>query len=198
VDRQLTGNEGLVVHEAAIDLLSWPSSLWRVDDLERPVRLLPGNKWMRVQAFSVLEQAPAWLVAGPHGDAVEWVITAARALTTDQVDALAALPDDDEERLTRTLWDRWMRDHRSGSPVGCGLSTLHQAVKEAAHRVDPQLFGWDESDEVEVLCDPAWVRAWRAADGAALALGAPDLLAPEQNAVLARRWTTMFDATAFM
>ncbi|WP_329303795.1 hypothetical protein OG410_40845 [Streptomyces sp. NBC_00659] len=53
----------------------------------------------------------------------------------------------------------------------------------------PQLFGRDEGDGVEVLSDPAWLRAFDAAYAAALALGAPELLTPEENAVLAHRWT---------
>jgi len=192
VDRHLAGDEGLVVDEIATGVLVWPCSLWRVDELERPVRLRPGREWVRCRAFTVLEQVPAWLVAGPHGDAVEWVITRARELTSDQVEAIAALPEDDEEQLTRRMWDRWLRDHRGGSPVGCGLSTLHQAVEAAARRAGPGLFGWDERDEVEVLRDPGWLRAHRAAYGAALALGAPELLPAEQNAVLTRRWTGVF------
>jgi hypothetical protein len=181
VDRPVAGDAGLVVHEVATDVIRWPSSLWRVDKLDRPVRLRPGTTWVRCQAFDVLEQVPEWLVAGPHGDAVEWVITRARVLTGDQVDALATLRDDGEEQLTRTLWDLWMRAHREGSPVGCGLLELHRAVDEAARRVGPRLFGWDEEDGVEVLRDPGWQRARSAAHGAALALGAPQLLSAEHT-----------------
>jgi hypothetical protein len=192
VDRQSHSGDGLVVHEVATDVLVWPSSLWRVDDLERPMRLPPGNRRVRCRAFTVVEQVPAWLVAGPHGDAVEWVITQARKLTGAQVDALASLPGEGEEPLQRALWARWSLNHRSGSPVGCGLLVLHEAATEAARRMGPRLFGWDEEDEVEVLSDPAWLRASHAASAAALALGAPELLAPEENAVLTRRWTTVF------
>ncbi|MFE2538296.1 hypothetical protein [Streptomyces sp. NPDC059371] len=191
VDRQPVGDEGLVVNEIAIDVLVWPSSLWRVADLE-PTRPLPGHRWVRCRAFTVMKQVPAWLVAGPHGDVVEWVITRTRTLTSAQVDALAALSDEGEKPLTRTLWARWSRDHHTGSPVGCALTTLNEVVTEAAHRVGPQLFGRDEEDEVEVLSDPAWLRAFGAAYAAALALGAPELLTLQENTLLARRWTTVF------
>ncbi|MBY8882212.1 hypothetical protein [Actinacidiphila acidipaludis] len=73
------------------------------------------------------------------------------------------------------------------------MSTLHSAVAEAARQVGPELFGPDEDEDgTEVLIDPAWQRAFKAAYSAALALGAPELLAPEGNEILARRWTTVF------
>ncbi|MGW2781131.1 hypothetical protein ACWC3X_07725 [Streptomyces populi] len=191
-DLQPAGNEGLMVNEIATDVSMWPSSLWRVTDLE-PMRPLLSYRWIRCRSFTVVEQVPAWLAAGPHGDAVEWVIDQARVLTGAQAEALAALSDEGEEPLTRTLWTRWMQGHNSGSPVGWALTALQEVVTEAARRVGPHLFGPDdEVEEVEVLSDPAWLRAYRAAYTAALALGAPGFLAPDENALLARRWTTVF------
>lgn len=193
VDRQLRGDEGLLVHHVATDILVWPSSLWRVDDLARTVRPPVGGAWARCLAFTVVEEVPAWLVAGPHGYALEWVVAAARTLTPDQVDALGRLSDNREKALTKRLWARWSQGHaRNGSPVGWTLMTVDTAVTEAARRVGPELFGPDEDDDTEVLSDPAWLRASSAAYSAALALGAPDLLTPEENRVLARRWTTVF------
>ncbi|MFJ3642002.1 hypothetical protein ACIPRD_19910 [Streptomyces sp. NPDC090108] len=196
VRRQRTGSDGLVVHEDPTAILTWPAALWRVEDLEHPVRPVPHADWARCQAFTVVEQVPARLVAGPHGDAVERVITQARALTDDQVEALAALPDGDETALTRELWDQWRRDHGSGSPVGCGLTVLHDSVTQAARRVGPHLFGRDEDDEVEVLDDPSWIQAHHAAHAAALALGAPDHLPPPQNTTLSHRWTSVMGDSA--
>lgn len=194
VERRLIGGEGLVVHECATDELIWPASLWRVVDLERPVRPMPGNRWVRCLAFTVVDQVPTWLVAGPHGDAVEWVINQARALTAEQVGRLASMPEESEEPLCKALWERWMRARRSGSPVGCGLTTLYKAVDEAARRVGPLLFGWSEEDGIEVLTDPAWRKAGRAAYAAALALGAPELVSSEQGSALALRWTSVLGA----
>ncbi|MEU5770625.1 hypothetical protein ABZ782_32395 [Streptomyces asoensis] len=190
-DLPSVGNEGLMVNEIATDVPRWPSSLWRVADLE-PMRPIPAFRWLRCRAFTVTEEVPVWLVAGPHGEAVEQVIDRTRTLTGAQADALATLPDEGEDPLKRTLWARWSRDHHSGSPVGCALTTLHQIIADAAWQVGPHLFGPDEEDGVEVLKDPAWLSAFGAAYAAALAFGNPELLAPEENAVLTRRWTTVF------
>lgn len=73
-NRQSVGDQGLLVNQIATDVLLWPSSLWRVADLE-PMRPLPVHRWVRCRGFTVTEQVLAWLVAGPHGDVVEWVIT---------------------------------------------------------------------------------------------------------------------------
>jgi len=94
--------------------------------------------------------------------------------------------------LTRTLWQHWDAGHRSGSPVGCGLTTLYLAVEAAARRTDSRLFVWDEDDGLEVLADPAWRRASTAAVCAALTFGAPDILTADQNAELSRPWVSVF------
>jgi hypothetical protein len=52
--------------------------------------------------------------------------------------------------------------------VGCGLLAVHDAVVESARRVNPQLFGWDDQDGIEVLIDPAWQQTSHAAKAAAL------------------------------
>jgi hypothetical protein len=190
---QVAADDGLLVHSSASEVLIWPDQLWRVADLEDPVRVVPSAEWVRCQAFTVVAAEPAWLVAGPHGTAVEQVIAAARSLTPDQVAALAGQPVPEEEALlTRTLWQRWSAGHRSGSPVGCGLATLYQAVEHAARHADPGLFAWDEDDGIEVLADPVWQRAHATANCAALAFGAPDILTPWQNAQLARPWVSVF------
>ncbi|MGW1064639.1 hypothetical protein ACWD4F_09060 [Streptomyces aureus] len=193
VQLQLVHADGMMVNEIAMDVAMWPSSLWRVTDLER-MGPWPQSRWVRCRAFTVVEQVPAWLAAGPHGDAVEWVMNRARALTAAQAEALAAQSDEAEEALNRTLWARWLRENTTCSPVGWALTALQEVVTESARRVGPHLFGPDEDDEVEieVLDDPAWLRAWTAAYAAALALGAPGFLTPEENAQLARRWTTVF------
>ncbi|MGA2825474.1 MAG: hypothetical protein ABSF03_05090 [Streptosporangiaceae bacterium] len=195
IELVLTGDEGLVVHEDPMEVLQLPDRLWRVDDLTGEVRLAPANRWLRCQSLRVREELSAWLVMGPHGDLVAQVIDQACRLTSGQVRAIAALNPADEQRLHRAVWERWLAHGRPGSPVGCGLSALHDAVTRAARRTSPDLFGWDEQDEVEVVTDPAWLQADHAAGAAALAQGAPDLLSTEDNQRLMRRWTAVFGAS---
>lgn len=184
------GDEGLVVVQDPLDVLSWPCRLWRVGDLERVVRPTPWANYLWCQALTVYEEVPGWLVMGPRGDAVVEVIEAARSLTGDDVAAIAAVPDTDEARCYRAVWWRWA-DQRSGSPVGCGLLAVNRAVEEAARRVDPRLFGWDDDDELEVLTDPAWQQAAHAATAAALASGAAEILEPGEHDRLTYRWVTV-------
>lgn len=191
VTRELTGDEGLVVHEDPRDVLTWPCRLWRVGDLEGVVCLLPENTWVRCMALTVLEELPPWLVMGARGDAVVDLIKQARGLSADQVNALAAMPGDVEGHLYREAWDRWLVSGDSRNPIGCGLSVVANAVETGARGTDRRLFGWDEADEVEVLADPAWQQAGKAAFAAALAFGAPQILDAEDNERLAWRWTSV-------
>lgn len=190
VDRKVAGDEGLVVHEDPMAVLTLPDRLWRVDDLSGAIRLHPANPWLRCQSLTVVEEVPAWLVMGPHGDLLAQVIDQARALTDEQAHAMAAMDSAEEQRLVRAVWDRWLRQHRSGSPVGCGLYAVHRAVTETARRTGAHLFGWDDEDEVEVLTDESWRQASAAANAAALALGAPEILGAEENRKMALRWTS--------
>ncbi|MGI8647101.1 MAG: hypothetical protein DLM55_03700 [Acidimicrobiales bacterium] len=192
VPHELVGDEGLVVHEDAREVLTWPCRLWRVEDVEGVVRLRPENRWFRCKAMTVVEELPAWQVLGAHGDSVVSVMEQARWLTAEQVHHLAAIDHGGERRLYEAVWNRWLAVGGSGSPVGRGLSLVNSAVDEAARRTDCGLFAWDEADEVEFLADPGWQQAGRAAAAAALALGAPELFSSFERDVAARRWTTVF------
>lgn len=194
VDRTVVGDEGLVVDENPMAVLSLPDRLWRVDDLEDEIRILPRNRWIRCKSLTVREELPNWLVMGPHGDLVAQVIDQARDLTDKQARAIATMDPADEARLSRALWDRWLPNRKSHSPVGYGLAEVHGAVIEAARRTDPHLFGWDPDDEVEIIADAAWQQAGNAANAAALALGAPQVLDPPENQRLALRWTSIIGA----
>jgi hypothetical protein len=191
VAREVTGTDGLVVDEALRGVLKWPCRLWRVDDLQGAVRLLPSNMWLRCKALTVLEELPAWLVMGAHGDAVVGVLEQARNLSSDQVRAIAELPDAEEQRLSSAVWDRWLLARDSGFPIGRGSDVVASAVEEAARRTDQGLFGWDEVDEVEVLANPSWRQARRAAVAAALAVGAPETLGEHDTERLGWRWMTV-------
>jgi hypothetical protein len=193
VDRKISGDEGLVAYADAMAVLTLPDRLWRVDDLDGVVRVHPRNPWVRCTALTVREDLPNWFVMGPHGDSVASVIDRARRLTDEQARAIASLDAADEERLASAAWDP-RGDTTYGytvTPVGCGLHEVYRAVEEAARQTDPRLFAWDEEDGAEFLADPAWIQAARAANAAALAVGAPDILTPQENQRLALRWTSV-------
>jgi hypothetical protein len=191
VTHELAGDEGLVVHEEPREVFTWPCRLWRVEDVEGVVRLRAENRWFRCKALTVVEELPAWLVLGGHGDSVVGVIEQARRLTREQVRDLAELDGGDEARAYGAAWRRWLAADGRGSPLGQGLLVVHSAVVEAARRTDHGLFAWDEEDEVEVLADPAWQQAGEAAVAAALALGTPEIFDPFERQAAAQRWTTV-------
>ncbi len=192
--REVVGDEGLVVHEDPMAVLVMPDRLWRVDDLDGEIRLAPNNRWLRCRALTVRQELPTWLVMGPRGNLVAQVIDQARNLTDPQAKALATMDAAEEERLVGAMWDAWLPTHRSGSPIGHGLNDVHYAVEEAARRMGPHLFGWDEQAGLEVLVDPTWQQAAHAANAAALGLGAPELLGDQGSQGLARRWITVIGA----
>jgi hypothetical protein len=182
---------GLVVYRDPMGAGEWPCRLWRVGDLADAVPVTPMNKWLRCTAFTVYEELPGWLVMGPRGDAVVAVIAQIRSLTSENVNAIAALDGHDEQRLYKAAWESWLEIHESGSPVGSGLSAVTRAIADSARRTGEDVFAWDENDEVEVLADPAWLQARQAALAAAISLAAPQLLSSRDNELLARRWTTV-------
>lgn len=64
VKREIVGDEGLVVYEDPLAVLVLPDRLWRVSDIERPIRLHPSNRWFRCRALTVREELLTWLVMG--------------------------------------------------------------------------------------------------------------------------------------
>jgi hypothetical protein len=181
VERNVVGDEGIVVHEHPMAMLTLPDRLWSVDDVEGEIRDFPSNQWFRCKSLTVREELPPWLAMGPHGDSVKQVIDQALDLTDEQASTIAATDAADEKRLVQIIWDRWLSSRKSGSPVGFGLAAIHDAVVEAARRTGPHLFRWDEEDGVEVIGDPRWEQAGSAANAAALAFGEPDILSTEEN-----------------
>lgn len=191
-DRTETAEDGLVIFAEPFEEPMLPDRLWRVDNLEGAVEVDPAAGWLRAKAVTIREELPAWLVMGPRGADVAKVIEQARSLTDEQARRIAAVraPMGTSE-LVEAMWNRWVTSKGSGSPVGCGLSQVHHAIEQAARRTGSHLFRWDAVDEVEVIGDPAWIEAGRAANHAALGVGAPELFGPEASERLVRRWRTV-------
>jgi hypothetical protein len=194
------GRQGLVVFGTPLDVQMWPCRLWRVDELEEPVRSWPNSYYLRCRSFDVVEELPPWLVFGPRGTAVAAVVDRASRLSQADAEALAALPDEEETRAYSAVFARWQQRRETGNvsdgslrPAGCGITAALRAVNQAARRADPDLFGWtDEAMDEPVLTDPTWKRARGAVQAAVLALGARDVSEQESD-TLSRRWRTVVE-----
>jgi hypothetical protein len=167
----------------------WPVRLWRVTDIEAAP---PGSRvsdwYTRAISVRIVEELPAWLLFGDHGYEVTRVIDAAGRLEDEDVTVLAAARADAAGHVYAEAWRRWQAQARSGSPVGCALILVHQAVDRSARRSEPSLFRYDPVDGVDVLADRTWVAAKAACLEAALGLGAPHLVAPVEQALLTQAW----------
>jgi hypothetical protein len=167
----------------------WPVRLWRVTDIEAAP---PGSQvsdwYTRAISVRIVEELPAWLLFGDHGYEATRVIDAAGRLEDEDVTVLAAARADAAGHVYAEAWRRWQAQARSGSPVGCALILVHQAVDRSARRSEPSLFRYDPVDGVDVLADRTWVAAKAACLEAALGLGAPHLVAPAEQALLTQAW----------
>jgi hypothetical protein len=167
----------------------WPVRLWRVTDIEAaPPGSQVSDRYTRAISVRIVEQLPAWLLFGDHGYEVTRVIDAAGRLEDEDVTVLAAARAHAAGHVYAEAWRRWQAQARSGSPVGCALILVHQAVDRSARRSEPSLFRYDPVDGVDVLADRTWVAAKAACLEAALGLGAPHLVAPAEQALLTQAW----------
>jgi hypothetical protein len=186
------GNPPWLVVDHYIDRMvvnRWPVRLWRAADIEAAP---PGSQvsdwYTRAISVRIAEELPAWLLFGDHGYQVTRIIDAAARLEDEDVTVLAAARPGTAGHIYAEVWRRWQPQARSGSPVGCALILVHQAVEQSARRSGPSLFRYDPVDGVDVLADSTWVAAEAACLEAALGLGAPHLADPTDQALLTQAW----------
>ncbi len=208
----------LVVDHAleTVVVARWPGRLFRVTvvpprtDPERATmiriaqELLPSAGYSRALAVDVVEELPAAMLFGRHGDAVAAVLTFAALLTEDLAADLASRRDPDAARAYRAAWQRWQSGarrekaavdpsgvlavqgpERAGSPVNNGFLVLDDVVRTAAKRRGTDALVADDGDLV--LAEP-WSTAESALIEAAMALGAPDLVTEAEAEALTVAW----------
>jgi hypothetical protein len=185
----------------------WPGRLWRVRVLRRGTEQpLPYARYVRADTVEVLEEVPCAALFGVHGDKVVRVLDAAVALTRDEAEQLnqARLPG--AHAAYMRSWNRWraklgqptpIADHYQpliesgkGSPVGRGLSAVHDTVARRAQALDGDA-AFRTEDEDLYLVKP-WDGASDAMLHAALALGAPQFCTDGDDETLLRPWRKVF------
>ncbi|MGE0846261.1 MAG: hypothetical protein AB7L41_08320 [Flavobacteriaceae bacterium] len=193
-----------------ITVAKWPGRLWRVRVAEAasgrdqakaggPPRADAG--YVRAVAVRVVEELPAAMLFGAHGEAVARVIETASRLDRREAERLAAARHADAAGALDRLWRGWTTARglvipagggfdgvlklgaaRPASPVGDGLAVLHSALFARATAIDGEAATHEDEDGAW-LNDP-WRCAGAALADAALALGAPEHASERDRAAL--------------
>jgi hypothetical protein len=186
---------------------AWPGRLWRVCVLRRASEQpMAYARYVRADQVEVLEEVPCATLFGAHGDAVVKVLDTAATLTREQTERLnqARLPD--AHAAYMRSWNRWraknglphpIADHHAplieggkGSPVGRGMSAVHDTVARRAKALDGDA-AFRAEDEDLYLVNP-WDGASDAMLHAALSLGAPQFCIDGDDDTLLRPWRMVF------
>jgi hypothetical protein len=200
----------------------WPGRLFRVasvpprSDAERDALVraaegvLPSAGYTRVLAVDVLEELTPAILFGPHGDAVVRIIDVGRRLTENLARQLAPKRHPEATEAYRRAWARWLagqpdglsfQDHdlshtlavhgagHSGSPIGHGFLVVSTSVRGSAQQRGGITV---DVDGEEVLVKP-WAGAAATLLDAVMAFGAPDLVSPEDHAMLTAAWRSVIE-----
>lgn len=194
----------------------WPGKLWQatVVDAEGIDQACAGAT--RAWAVKICGQIPTSRLFGEHGDAVAAVITKAGQMNLEQVASLAAARHPEADDAYSRAWEKWLADVGSSrdvsgqnlagtlaipagigypdarSPIGGGFLLVHRALqKRAESLVGPAAFVIDEEADERFL-EPTWASAGDTLLEAAMAVGAPMLLAKSDRDILLAAWRTVF------
>lgn len=191
--------------------LNWPGRLLRVRIREAAVaRQQPPASARYTRAASVLVEAEedAAQLFGEFGSAVVEVLETALRMDRALAETLAAHRHEGAAAANDRAWRRWLdrlgvaHDNHSDlsdtlrfggpvndSPINDGLLAVYDVVYERARAVDGDS-AFDHDDE-DMWLLPPWSDACGALRDAALALGAPDIVAPEDRAILLAGWRSI-------
>jgi hypothetical protein len=186
--------------------VSWPGRLWRVRVIEAASRWeQPSARYTRAVSVLVEAEEDAARLFGDFGSHVVQLLDTAHRMDRAMAEALAAGLHPEAAAACDRAWRRWLDrlgvahglyEDLSGtlklggpvndSPIKGGLLVLYDTVfKRALALAGDQATDRDEEDMWLV---PPWSDACTALTDAALALGAPDIVEPEDRAVLLAGW----------
>ncbi len=198
-------------------LARWPGRLWRVRILEAATKRdqagrggepLPSARYTRAISVRVESEEDVAQLFGESGAGVIAVLEAGLRLDRASAERLASNRNAGAAAARDRAWRTWL--DRLGvahdghpdlsdtlkyggavgdSPIGDGLSALHDVVFERACAVGGE--SATASDEEDSWLLPPWRGAFDALADAALALGAPDIIAPDDRAVLLAGWLSL-------
>lgn len=188
-----------------IIVVSWPGRLVAVEvtdpvtqaDLAAMQRIGVGPEAGYTNAIGVrvLEEVAQWRLFGAHGEAVVEIIETAQRLDVATATALAEAVDPDAPDAYAAAWDAWLvaeeptlsARNRAGSPIHQGFSVIARELRKRALAVtDGAAVVVDEDGESSLVAP--WGAATHALLYAAMALGAPHLVAEADRARLLRAW----------
>ena len=202
-----------IVVDHALDsalVARWPGRLYRVLilDAEGVEQASAHARYTRAVAVRVGEGVPAWRLFGDHGEGVAAVIAFAAGLELPTARRLAERRHPLAGRAYSRAWGRWLGAGAgpapgedwggtlaagpgpARSPVNCGLSLTYRAVWDRAGALfGPAAFVPDEEGEPTLA--PVWASAADALLDAAMALGAPQLVAEDDAASLTEAWRSV-------
>ena len=208
----------IIVEHTTDDILitSWPGMLWAAEVIDALEPQGHTGNYTRAVAVRLVRRLPLHELFGPHGEGVAWVADRAAALTRQDAGTLADNRAPEAGRLYSRAWLNWdglPEDKRvyedwegvigAGggppvSPVRRGLSAVFNTTVARAIELDGEaatiVEEGPEPDPDIHLVEP-WATASLALIEAAMALGAPDLLAKDDRAVLTRPWAALTGPT---
>lgn len=194
---------------ATVIVADWPGRLWRVQIVEaaeaKDQPPLASARYTRAVAVRVVQEENPAQLFGPEGEAVLRVLDAASKLERPRAEVLASRRDPDAAAVKDKVWRIWI-DRRGpdaaidpetadgivtcGSPINSGLSVLYQVIFDRAKSLEGEAAIEDDGEDIWLVAP--WNGAAAALADAALALGAPSMIGPEDREILLRAWQSTY------
>lgn len=212
VRNESSGPPWIVVDHSVESVVAagWPGKLWEVEVLEAaPEQPREGAGYTRAVAVRVRRELPVSVLFGAHGEDVVRVIAKAASVEEDEARKLASRSGEAAREAYSRAWNAWLAKvapasyHRGAehpdtlavsaggtrSPIGAGFLVLSAVFTARAVAGDAAFETGEEGESC--LTDP-WGSAMDGLLGAAMALGAPELVGGPDRRVLLDAWEHSF------
>jgi hypothetical protein len=210
IENSTDGPPWIVVNHSldVVNIPRWPGRLLKVQVL-RPATKQSDRPagYTRAVSVRILGELPPAQLFGINGDIVAEIAFKATQLGVEDVISLSKAMSPEISALYARAWDVWLSQEQPGSPyeggehgrtlalfsgshaspIGHGFMVIHGAVSRRARELlGDAAFVTDEEGESSLV--PEWAAADGALLGAAMGLGASDLLEKEKADILSAPW----------